>query len=177
MGIIKRKIQRATKKLGLMENMDKLKKDLQKLGTIPSGKDIYDYGVKFFNIIASFQDENALEIELFKDAKEEAQLFAKHISNAGRNQWGWVRAPRGETVTLHNLYLGNTAGIWTDTAASFKESRDPEVQKIIQCQLYNFMRSHRASIMELVSKILTENKTPNNIIVRNAYAKAKTSKR
>ena len=40
MGIIKNKFKQATDKLALMESLDKLKKDLQKLGPIPNGKDV-----------------------------------------------------------------------------------------------------------------------------------------
>ena len=52
MGLITKAVKKATKKVALMDSLGDLKKDLQKLGDIPRGKDIYDYGVKFFNIIA-----------------------------------------------------------------------------------------------------------------------------
>jgi hypothetical protein len=177
MGIIKNKIQKATKKLALMESLDKLKKDLQKLGPIPGGKDVYDYGVKFFNIIASFQDNNAIDVELFKDTNEAAGILAQHINNAGRQEYGWVRAQRGEPVTLHNLYLGNVYGLWTNTAAFWKEQPTKDVQEIIQRQLSGFIKSHREPMIELITKVLKENKKPDNFIVKKAYERSQANKR
>lgn len=176
MGIIKNKIKKATTKLALMESMEKLKKDLQKLGPIPQGKEVYDYGVQFFNIIASFQDANAVDFELFKERTEDAKNLAEHIRNAGRQEYGWVRAPRGEEVTLHNLYLGNVYGLWTRTAAFWKERTDEEVQTIIQNQLSSFIRSHREPMMELISKVLDNNKKPDNVIVKKLYKRSQKGK-
>ena len=169
MGIIKNKIKKATTKLALMESMAKLNKDLQKLGPIPKGKEVYDYGVKFFNIIASFQDANAVDFELFKEKTEDAKILATHIRNAGRQEYGWVRAPRGEEVTLHNLYLGDIAGLWTNTAAFWKEQPEKDVQTIIQNQLSSFIKSHREPMMELISKVLNNNKKTDNFIVKKLY--------
>ena len=169
MGIIKNKFKQATDKVVLMESLYTLKKDLQKLGPIPNGKDVYDYGVKFFNIIASFQDNNTVDIDFFKNTTEEAQILAKHINNAGRNEYGWVRAQRGEPVTLHNLYLGNVYGLWTNTAAFWKERPEKDVQAIIQNQLSGFIKSHREPMMELISKVLKGNKKPDNFIVKKMY--------
>ncbi len=169
MGIIKNKFKQATDKVVLMESLDKLKKDLQKLGPIPNGKDVYDYGVKFFNIIASFQDNNTVDIDFFKDTTEEAQILAKHINNAGRDKYGWVRARRGEPVTLDNLYLGDVYGLWTNTAAFWKERPEKDVQAIIQNQLSSFIKSHREPMMELISKVLKGNKKPDNFIVKKMY--------
>lgn len=169
MGIIRNKIKKATKKVALMEAMDKLKKDLQKLGQIPDGKGIYDYAVKFFNIITSFQDNNAVEFELFKNKTDEARTLATHVANAGRNQYGIVRAQRGEEVTLHNLYLGNTYGLWTNTAAFWSVQKDRNTQAIIQNQLRYFIKTHREPMIKLIGEILQNNKKPNNVIVKVAY--------
>lgn len=177
MGIIKNKIQKATEKLALMESLDKLKKDLQKLGPVPNGKDVYDYGVRFFNIIASFQDNNAIDIELFKDTTEAAQTLVKHIGNAGRHEFGWVRAQRGEPVTLHNLYLGDIYGLWTKTAAFWKEQPGKDVQAIIQYQLSSFIKSHREPMIELIKTVLKDNKKPDNLVVKVAYKRTQDKKR
>lgn len=176
MGAIKEKLKKATTKLGLMESMEKLKKDLQKLGPIPQGKEVYDYGVKFFNIIASFQDANAVDFELFKETTEEAKDLAEHIKNAGRQEYGWVRAQRGEEVTLHNLYLGNVYGLWTKTAAFWKEQPGKDVQAIIQNQLSGFIKSHREPMIDLITKVLKDNKKPDNFIVKKMYQRSQNSK-
>ena len=156
-----------------MDALDKLKKDLQKLGPAPSGLAVYDYGVKFFNIIASFQDTNAIDIEMFKDTTAEAEALAKHVSNAGRQEYGWVRAARGEPVTLHNLYLGDIYGLWTKPAIFWKEN--PE--KVIELHLANFIKSHREPMIELITKVLNNNKKPNGSVVRKIYEREKAKKR
>ena len=171
MGIIGKKFKKAADKLALMEALDKLKKDLQKLGPVPSGKDVYNYGVKFFNIIASFQDNNAVDVDLFKDSAEEAGILAKHIHNAGRDEYGWVRAQRGETVTLNNLYLGNIHGLPTKTAGFWKEQPEKDVQAIIQGQLSSFIKSHREPMIDLISNVLDNNKKPGNFVVKKIYKK------
>lgn len=176
MGVLKNKLKKATTKLGLMESMEKLKKDLQKLGPIPNDKEVYNYGVKFFNIIASFQDANTIDFELFKDKTDEAKILAQHVSNAGRNEYGWVRAQRGKEVTLHNLYLGNVYGLWTNTAAFWKEQPEKDVQVIIQNQLSSFIKSHREPMIELLTKVLNNNKKPDNFIVKKAYERAQAKR-
>ena len=133
--------------------------------------------MRFFNIIASFQDSNAVDVELFKDSTEEAGILAKHIYNAGRDEYGWVRAQRGETVTLHNLYLGNIAGLWTNTAAFWKEQSEKGVQAIIQNQLSGFIKSHREPMIELITKVLKDNKKPDNFVVKAAYKRTQDKRR
>lgn len=169
MGIIKKKIEKGTKKLETMDALQKLKKDLQALGPTPKGLAVYDYGVKFFNTIASFQDKYAVETEMFKDTNEETRILVKHIHNAGRDLYGIVRAERGEPVTLHNLYLGNTYGLVTAPAAFWKEKSEKDVQMIIQGQLSGFIESHREPMIELITKILKDNKKPNGLLVKAAY--------
>ena len=169
MGIIKKKIEKGTKKLETMDALQKLKKDLQALGPIPSGKEVYNYGVKFFNIIASFQDNYAVEAEMFKDTNEETRILVKHINNAGRDLYGIVRAKRGEPVTLHNLYLGNIYGLVTYPAAFWQDQPEKDIQQIIQGQLSGFIKSHREPMIELITKVLKDNKKPNGLLVKAAY--------
>lgn len=172
MNPIKKTFQKATRKLALMEALEKMKKDLQKLGPIPEGIAVYDYGVKFFNIIATFQDNNAMDIELFKNTTQDAQSLAAHIGNAGRQEFGFVRAQRGEPVSLHNLWLGDVYGLFTKPAAYWREQPEKDVQQIIQNQLSDFIQSHREPMIKLISNVLTNNKKPNNLIVKKMYQRS-----
>ncbi len=166
--------KRASSKLELMTDLEKLKEQLVKLGPIPSGKAVYDYGVKFFNIIANFQDAHALDKKTLESFKTPEMVdVAKHIQNAGRQEYGWVRAQRGEPVTLHNLYLGNVYGIWTKTAAFFKEYKESDVQTIIQNQLSSFIKSHREPMIELLNKISLNEKKPNKVLAALGKGKQK----
>lgn len=162
---------KAKTKIEILQELKKMHKELKSLGPIPRGKDIYDYSVKFFNIIVSFQDKFALNKDMFPKSIKSADVLTKHINNAGRQEYGWVRARRGETVTLHNLYLGNVYGIWTKPAAYFKESKENDVQQIIQNQLHSFISSHRDPMLELLSDILDNNKV--NPILEKALSTSK----
>ncbi len=159
--------EKSTKKLQTMTALEDMRSALQSLGPIPNDMRIYDYAVHFFNIIAQFQDKYSVTEAMFKDSKENASVLAKHISNAGRDQYGWVRAKKGEPVTLNNLYLGNIAGLWTKPAATFKEMPDDKyVQTHIQAQLRNFIKSHREPMMEQIGKVLKTEKKPNGLFFR-----------
>lgn len=155
--------KKAKTKIEILQELKKMHKELNALGPIPRGKAVYDYAVKFFNIITSFQDKFALNKDMFPKSLKSADILAKHINNAGRQEYGWVRAKRGELVTLHNLYLGDIYGIWTNTAAFFKESNDNDIQQIIQNQLHGFISSHREPMLALLSDIVENNK-PNPLM-------------
>lgn len=160
--------KKAVNKVETMNQLEQMRKDLSKLGPVPNGKEIYDYAVAFFNIIVKFQDKFALNADMFPKTVKSTETLKLHITNAGRNEYGWVRAKRGEPVTLHNLYLGNVSGIWTGTAASFKETSDKDTQQIIQNQIRSFVNSHREPMINLISEVLRKNNKPDNILVKTA---------
>ena len=168
--------KKAINKVETMNQLEQMQKELSKLGPVPSGKEIYDYAVKFFNVIVKFQDNFALNIDMFPKTVKSAETLRMHIINAGRDEYGWVRAKRGEPVTLHNLYLGYVYGIWTGTAASFKESSDKDTQQIIQNQIKSFINSHREPMINLISEVLQKNNKPDNILVKTAMKMKSNSK-
>lgn len=102
-----------------MESMAKLKKDLQKLGPIPSGKEV----------IASFQDKAAF----------------------------WKEMPDKDVQSIKN-------------------ASNLDVQKVIQNQLSSFIKSHREPMIELISKVLDNNKKPDNFIVKKLYERSQKDK-
>ena len=160
--------EKSTKKVMALNGLADMQQALRMLGSIPNDISIYDYAVHFFNIIAQFQDKDC-DIKLLKNDKNanELDLLATHIRNSGRDQYGWVRAKKGQPVTLNNLYLGNVAGIWTNTAAEFKAMpADKYVQDNIQAQVRRFIKSHREPMMDLIAKITRDTKKPNNIFFR-----------
>ena len=165
--------EKSTKKLQTLNALADMQQSLRTLGGIPNDMRIYDYAVHFFNIIAQFQDKGYNLSVLNNDKNRDSiSALAKHIDSAGRDRYGWVRAPKGEPVTLDNLYLGNIAGIWTFTAAKFKGMPDDKyVQDNIQAQLRKFIKSHREPMMEMIDKITHSTKKPNNIFFRIFGAK------
>lgn len=177
----KDRVQKAEDKIKAVEALKQLKAELDKLGPVPfnvankevynpySGqKDklpipqnhaVYDYAVKYFNIIAQFQDKDLMRAELFAD-NESAKELSAHISNSGRG--AWVRAAKGEQVTDDNVYLGNIFGIWTFNIRKFKElsrntadnTRDWTEWAIQIYQLKSFLDSHIEPMKQLIASIL-----------------------
>lgn len=160
--------EKSTKKVQILNDLVDVQQSLRTLGNIPNDMRIYDYAVHFFNIIAQFQDKHPDVLILKNDKNEESlKALSKHLKNSGRDQYGWVRAKKGQPVTLENLYLGNIAGIWTFPAAKFKDMPDDQyVQANIHAQLRGFIRGHREPIMDLIGKITRDTKKPNNIFFR-----------
>lgn len=165
--------EKAQKKLLTLNALVDMQQSLRTLGNIPNDMRIYDYAVHFFNIIAQFQDKGYNLSALNNDKnRDNISVLAKHIDNAGRDKYGWVRAPKGKPVTLDNLYLGNIAGIWTFPAAKFKGMPDDKyVQDNVQAQLRNFIKSHREPMMDLIDKVTRDTKKPDNIFFRIFGAK------
>ena len=167
--------EKSTKKVQMLNDLDEMYTSLRMLGDIPKDMRIYDYSVHFFNIIARFQDKNPdisiLENDKNKDA---VKALAAHIKNAGRQPYGWVRAKKGEPITLDNLYLGDVAGIWTNPASKFKAAtEDKYVQDNIQAQLRRFIKSHREPMIELSGKVARTANKSGNIFFRMFGPKAK----
>ncbi len=151
----------AESKLSMMNDLKKLRDDLHKLGNTPKGKDVYDWGVQFFNIITQFQDNHNLDnLASFKSPS--AKVIVKHIQNAGHG--AMCRAKPGETVTLDNLYLGNIYGIWTKTARTFKEIQNIDIQSKIHQQLSSFVSSHREPMIDLIDNVLKTEHRPSRLL-------------
>lgn len=68
----------------------------------------------------------------------------------------WCRA----VLAMDNLYLGNIDGLWTNTAATFRNSKDPYVKKAIYNQLSSFINVYLVSLQKNIangsSKCITE---------------------
>ncbi len=158
--------EKSTQKLQTMMALAELRKNLEKLGPMPTGTDAYDYAVKFFNLVAAFNDKYSITEDMFKGSKKSAEILRKHLKNCGRDKYGMVRAPKGEIVTLDNLYLGNVDGLNTLPAYKFKDSKDKEVQEIIQNQLHLFINSHRVPMIDLINSVLDGNKKPNTMLLK-----------
>lgn len=165
--------KKAQDKVRTMDALQTMRNQLVELGEPPRGTAVYDYAVKFFNIIVDFQDSFALG-DKFPKSQDAVRILNKHISNAGRHEYGWVRAKEGKRVTLHNLYLGDINGIWTDTAAKFKESTDADVQKAIQGQVSRFIKSHREPMITYIDEVLQKNPRPNSLVLALSGYKKET---
>ena len=173
--MLKERIKKVNGKLALQEALNQMCIDLSKLGPVPNHtlyKDVYDryfgitsrlpvptddamydYAIKFFNIIVRFQDSGVWNADLLSD-KKTASVLGEHIRNSGYG--AWVRAERGQPVTEDNVFLGNVFGLWTNSIRTFKEQKnDSWLQWAIQTyQLGNFLNSHVEEMKKLITAIL-----------------------
>lgn len=154
-----------TKKIMAMEKITKqslisLVKDLNGIINNITYENCYDMVVKFFGLTSTLED-NLAEIinlplkgkEIFriksaarKQAEDDRSSFIATVRNAGRDPSGRNRTKIGETVTKHNVYFGDTDGIWTFTVAKFEELKDDEyVQSSIRSQIVDFVRCYKDS--------------------------------
>lgn len=80
-----------------------------------------------------------------KRIESHRDFFFKEVRKAGRDPYGRNRTKPGEQVTKHNVYFGDTDGIWTSTVAKFEECEDSSVQKVIRRQIVEFVQSYKNS--------------------------------
>ena len=197
--MIKERINKANNKLNLLAALKQLRADLEKLGPVPNNveykevynpycvgeckmpipKDLslYDYAVKFFNIVAKFQDTGLLQSGLLADAKSVDELM-EHVKNSGRDTYGWVRSKPGEAVTDNNVFLGNIFGLWTNTIAKFKsfaaekDNTSDWTQSVIQIyQLQRFLNSHVEPMKKLIDSILVRQENAKTGVIDGMFDK------
>ncbi len=145
-----------------------LSNDLKNIGDAPcvfednSDNRIFEYALKYFNIITKFQDDIKINPNLLPLAKESAAALKTHIEQAGRNKNGLIRSKKGEAVTLENLFLGgmhntkmDSVENWLSDKSEFEKNR-----QILLCQLINKINSNRLAIINFSKTVLLyESKT------------------
>ncbi len=95
----------------------------------------FDRIIVFFNATSKIQDHLELinaEIENLSgkektEAKHLFEFLSQEIKKAGRHPYGINRTKKGEHVTEHNVFLGDTHGLFTKNIADWKrtEYNDP----------------------------------------------------
>ena len=81
-----------------------------------------------------------------KRIESQRDFFFKEVRKAGRDLCGRNRTKPGEQVTKHNVYFGNTGGIWTFPVAKFEELKDDDyVQSKIRQQIVSFVQGYKDS--------------------------------
>ena len=171
---IKKQIDKSIDKINLLNALNKLFSDLEKLGAVPNGVEIYDYAVKFFNITTSFQDKHPINPKLINDTQVDAQRIIDYIYFTGRGTSDNIQNQTkvGDIITLDNLFIGvPTERIVFRSAAFFKTCTDTEVQPIVSKTLFDFINTYRHLMIESLSRIVRFNKKPNNFIIRRIYEK------
>ena len=144
---------------------------------VPIDFALYDYAIKFFNVIAKFQDSGVLEQAINKDVlidKKSVNKLAALIKNCGRSENGMVRSKPGKRITGNDVYLGGVFDVPTLTInqlkALSKQKSSPKnnwVQWVVQIhQLQNFLKCNIRQINALMSPIVIAEQEDNNMYKR-----------
>ena len=175
MNFIKKQINNSITKIKLLDALKQMRNDLEQLGLVPTGREVYDYALRFFSIIVNFQDNYNIDTKLLHDTQEDAKYLVEYINITGRRFDGFVRAKPGEPVTSENIYIGAPKYSISPKALSFfKEYKDTRIQNIIQDRLTNYIRACRSQMLASLTRIVKFNKKPNNFIIRRVLEKQNT---
>jgi len=174
MKFIKKQINNTVNKIELLNTLEKLLSDLEKLGPVPNNIAVYDYAVRFFNIISIFQDKHSINPKLINDTQVDAQRIIKYINTAGRYSQNSVctRTKAGDIITPNNLYIRvKENAIAYKSVAFIKDYADPRMKSTANKTLFNFVNTYHKSMIESLRRIVRFNKKPDNFIIRRAYEK------
>ncbi len=160
--------ERREKVLGDIETLGKELNNLK-------GKEGIETVVQFFNAVSMVEDSldpnTTSEIRSYlqskkKEAAEKFDNLCKHLSNAGREEFGWNRTKKGEIVTGDKVYLGNISGLFTKTVDYWKGQKNEakggwgyggmenlNAYDVVNNQAREFMQSHSSEMIDDISAI------------------------
>ncbi len=134
------------------KRLESLKENLRDLGKIPQEeRAVFEYAVKFFNVVSAFQDAGAIDNAPQKFRSEMAELNA-HVKNAGRCQYGINRTVIGERVNLYNTFWGGVYGLYTQTSAEWLKGG--YAGRVVKLQVRPFLESHVQRLLDLCEQLL-----------------------
>jgi len=174
MKFIKKQINNTVNKIELLNTLEKLLSDLEKMGPVPNNIAVYDYAVRFFNIISTFQDTHSINPKLINDTQVDAQRIMKYINAAGRYSQNSVctRTKAGDIITPNNLYIRvKENAIAYKSVAFIKDHADSRTKSNASKTLFTFVNTYHKSMIESLRRIVRFNKKPDNFIIRRAYEK------
>ena len=71
--------------------------------------------------------------------------FIKEGNKGGRDEYGFSRTKKGETVTKDKVYFGNIYGLFTLNVNVWENTNDKEAQSLVANQIVRFVRSYKNS--------------------------------
>ncbi|MDP2864371.1 MAG: hypothetical protein Q8N73_01785 [bacterium] len=112
------------------------------------------------DLIAAFEEVNYGQ---YDEVLEKLRTLQKHFANAGRDEYGWNRTKRGETVTADKVFLGNIYGLFTHPVHFWQQRNDEKkggwgysgmehlnAYDVVSQQARKFMSSHIIDMVELI---------------------------
>lgn len=166
-------------KAKLLDGLTNLKTKLEELGNIPvNTNDLFDYLVRFANIVAEFQDKNyKFSPQLLEATPQEANKLEEHTRLVGHGRL----APNkpGAIATKDNIQVGfMIKGDERPTAKPLSYimshyGKNQDIKDQVKESIIKLLKENRKPMIDLITKILAANKKPDNTIVKmvNAFGK------
>ncbi len=95
------------------------------------------------------------------------QILQAHFVAAGRDEYGWNRTSRGETVTADRVFLGNICGLFTHPVSFWIERKDAEkggwgfagmeklsAYDVVSIQAQNFILDHAVCMTDIIDALV-----------------------
>jgi len=166
-------------KAKLLDGLTNFKTKLEALGDIPvNTNDLFDYLVKFANIVAEFQDKNyKFSPQLLEATPQEANKLEEHTHLVGHGRL----APNkpGEIATKDNVSVSFM--IKGDEQLTVKPlsyilaryGKDQDIQNQVKKTITKLLTEHKQPMIDLINKVISANNKPNNAIVKmvNTFGK------
>lgn len=145
------------------ESRDSLTEIVHFFGTVSRW---HDRGIE--DLITAFEEVNYGQ---YDEVLEKLRTLQKHFENAGRDECGWNRTKRGETVTADNVFLGNIFGLNTQPISFWKQRKDEEkgawkggifdceytrqrnCYDVVSSQAQQFMAAHAGSMISIINDL------------------------
>lgn len=115
------------------------------------------------DLIAAFEEVNYGQYDA---VLEKLRTLQKHFANAGRDEYGWNRTKRGETVVADKVFLGNIYGLFTHPVPFWKQRKDEKkggwgfsgmenlnAYDVVSEQARKFMSSHTSPMIAIISNL------------------------
>jgi len=165
------------KLIAMMPEFRQLCEDLKRMA---ESKDPLTDIVHFFNSVSKWHDRGIWDlIAAFEEVNygqyDEVILklkkLQKHFANAGRDEYGWNRTKRDETVTADKVFLGNIFGLLTLPVPSWKKGKDEKKggwkggifdceytrqrnpYDVVSDQARKFMSSHIIDMVKIIKEL------------------------
>ena len=114
----------------LIPRLRQLRRDLQRAS---ESRDQLTEIVHFFDTVSRWHDRGIGDlIAAFEEVNYgqydvvllELRMLQGHFEDAGRDDYGWNRTKRGETVMADKVFLGNIYGLFTHPIPFWKQMKD-----------------------------------------------------
>lgn len=173
--------ENSMRRVQMLNALMDLKKELEQLGPVPTGRAIYDYVPKYYLKTSTFikkygfaQTIDKIDFKKNNESFEELKNIFKEADDVAPVIV--IGSPNLTLINIKGVYFDRKK--WADTfdLQELMEIKDPEVQKQIQNNLTQKIKENKNQIFKHIDLILNNNKKPDGLLFRT-FGKAKVAGR